>query len=99
VAVNMDDCEHGLPQFLCVRCKGDRNSSVVASGLAAQVNPGNDDPINVAEHKIADTLAAVEELHNPPAESVEETAGNSTSAMQHQALTVLLPECFSDYQC
>jgi hypothetical protein len=63
------------------------------------VNPGNDDPINVAEHKIADTLAAVEELHNPPAESVEETAGNSTSAMQHQALTVLLPECFSDYQC
>ena len=79
----MDDCEHGLPQFLCVRCKGnDRVSNVVASGLAGQVNPDNDDPINVAEHKIADTLAAVEEVHDPPEELVEKTAGNSTSAMQ-----------------
>src|SRR4051794_28180942 len=86
----MDNCEHGLPQFLCVHCKGDdRNSSVAASVLASQVNPDNDEPINVAEHGIAGTIVAIEELHNPPDESVEKPAGNSASAMQQQAPTVL----------
>jgi RepB DNA-primase from phage plasmid len=92
VAVILDECEHGFPAFLCVRCKGrDGKISVVASGLAGRVKPG--EPINVAEHETSDTIAAIEELHNPLKGSAEKTAKNSASAMQQQAPTVLPLEC------
>ena len=83
----MDDCEHGLPRFLCVRCKVDGNSSAVASGFIGQVNSDSDEPINVAEYWISDTIAAVEEPHDPLEGSVEKTAENITSAKH--ASTVL----------
>ena len=86
----MDDCEHGFPQFLCRRCDGnDRSDPAVPSGLAGQVNPDNDEQIDVAEHRIFDTIAAAEEVHDPLEGLVEKTAENITSAMQQHTPTVL----------
>jgi 5S rRNA maturation endonuclease (ribonuclease M5) len=82
VALNMDNCEHGFPQFLCRRCDGkDRRDSVVPSGLVGQVNPGSDESINVADHGMFDTIAAAEEVHDPLEGLVEKTAGDPGEAM------------------
>ena len=48
--VIMDDCKHGLPQFLCRRCDGnDRTDPAVSLGLAGQMNPDNDEQIKIAD--------------------------------------------------
>jgi hypothetical protein len=76
MAINMD-CEHGFPQFLCRRCGGnDRSGPVVSSSLAGQMNPDNDEQIKVAEHRIFDSIAAADEVHDPLDGLVEKTAGD-----------------------
>ena len=49
-------------------------------------------PFSVAEHRIADTIAAAEEVRDPPEGLVEKAAGNSTSAMKGHTPTVLPSE-------
>ena len=83
----MDECKHGLPQFICRRCDGnDRRDPGILSGLADEVNEVDDEPISVAEHKIFETIVAATEV-NDPLEWAEKTAENITSAKR--APTVL----------
>jgi hypothetical protein len=87
VPVIMDECKHGLPQFICRRCDGnDRRDPGILSGLADEVNEVDDEPISVAEHKIFETIVAATEV-NDPLEWAEKTAENITSAKR--APTVL----------
>jgi hypothetical protein len=84
VAINMDNCEHGFPQFLCRRCDGnDRSDPVVPSSLADQVNPDSDEQIDVAD--------MAEEVHDLLEGLVEKTAENIAAAMQQHTTTVLPP--------
>jgi len=76
MVINLD-CEHGFPQSLCRRCGGnDRSGTVVFSSLGGQMNPNNDEQIKVAEHRIFDTIAAADEVHDPLNGLVEKTAGD-----------------------
>ena len=89
MAINMDR-DHGFPQSLCRRCGGDdRSDRVVSSGLAGQVNPDSDERIDVAEHRIFDTMAMAEEVHDPLEGLVENTAENTPAAMPQRALAIL----------
>jgi hypothetical protein len=77
----MDDCKHGLPQFLCRRCDGnDRADPAVSSDLADQMNPDNDYQIKIADHGIFDAMAAAEEVQDALAGLGEKIAENATSA-------------------
>jgi hypothetical protein len=78
VAVNTNDCEHGFPQFLCVRCEGsDRNGPVASStSLTGVAGVDSEGQIKIADHAILDTLAAAEEILDPLDGLVEKTAGD-----------------------
>jgi DNA primase RepB-like protein len=81
VAEIMDDCKHGLPQFLCRRCDGnDRSDPAVSLGLAGQMTADKDEQIETADHGIFVTIAAAEKVLDPLEGSVEKTAENITSA-------------------
>jgi hypothetical protein len=84
------DCEHGFPKFLCRRCDGnDRGGPSVPSSLAGQVNPGNDEQIKVAEHRILDTIAAAEEVHEPLDGLVEQTADDPGAPFTPEVVAAL----------
>ena len=78
MAVNTNDCEHGFPQFLCVRCEGSDRSGPVASSTSLPGAAGSDseEQIKIADHVIFDTIAAAEEVHDPLDGLVEKTAGD-----------------------
>src|SRR5437879_13288899 len=83
----MDECKHGLPQFVCRRCDGkDCRDPGIPSGLADEVNEDNDEPISVAEHKIFDTIVAASEVTDPLEGLAEKTAENITSAKRAPVL-------------
>src|SRR5436190_23713741 len=57
----MDECEHRMPQALCVRCR----DHATPSGLVRESNPASDVSNNVADHGICDTAVAAEEVVKP----------------------------------
>jgi hypothetical protein len=85
----MDECKHGVPQFICRRgCKGnERSGRAELSSRTGAVNTDSDEQV-----KSADIITAAEEVHDPPEGLVEKTAGNSTSGMQQHMPTVLPSE-------
>ena len=58
MAVNIDNCEHGIPEGLCRRCNGnDPSNPVVPSNLGVEGNPDNNEKIKIADRVISDGLA------------------------------------------
>ena len=93
MALNMDNCEHGFPQFLCRRCDGnDRSGQGENSSPAGPANLANNGQIKIAEDRIGDTIAAAEEVLDRLDGLVGKTTEKVTSARQQHTLTVLPSE-------
>jgi hypothetical protein len=88
VAVN--HCEHGFPQFLCLRCGGnDRSGPEELSNLTGEVNPDNGEQIKIADQVIFDTIAAAEEVHDPLDGLIEKTAGDPGAPFTPEVVAAL----------
>src|SRR5262245_45568639 len=76
VTVNIDECEHGLPQFICARCNGsDRGSPANSStSLAGATVSDCDQQVKIVDHVTFDTIATAAEVHDLQKGLVEKTA-------------------------
>jgi hypothetical protein len=89
VAVNIDNnCEHGLPEFLCRRCGGNDPSGLGDSSVAGQVVLAKHEQTKVVEQKIPATIAA-EEVRDPLDGLVEKTAADPGAPFTPEALAAL----------
>ena len=97
MAVNIDECEHGLPRSLCtLGCNdptalpgNDWSGFGVPSSLAAKVSTKSDEQTKIAEQGIIDTIAAAEDVHDPLNGLVEQTAADSGAPFTPEVVAAL----------
>ena len=85
MAVNIDECEHGLSRSLCTLGCG----LGVPSSLAAKVSTKSDEQTKIAGQGIIDTIAAAEDVHDPLNGLVEQTAADSGAPFAPEAVAAL----------